>query len=116
MFPATPLSLRLSFTSLDARAYQKSFHLWSPKKFPSWPPSVLPYETFSKKCVWVCTLNEFHNSFLFPPFLDAKIAVQVGWARPKVYLTTTTQQNEEKESIIVIYDLVKVTLQSFSIF
>jgi hypothetical protein len=68
-----------------------------------------------KKCVWVCTLNEFHNPFLFPPFLDAKIAVQVGWARLRVYLTTTTRQNEEKESIIVIYDFVKVTLQSFSI-
>ena len=41
--------LRLSFTSSDARAYQKAFHPWSPKKFPSRPPSVLPYEAFSKK-------------------------------------------------------------------
>jgi hypothetical protein len=36
--------------------------------------------------------------------------------RPKIYLTITTQQNEEMESIIVIYDLIIVILEIFRIF
>jgi len=35
---------------------------------------------------------------------------------PKIYLTTTTQQNEEKDSIIAIYNLVIVILEVFRIF
>jgi hypothetical protein len=36
--------------------------------------------------------------------------------RLKIYLTTTTQQNEEKESMIIIHDLNIVVLEVFRIF
>jgi hypothetical protein len=70
------LLLEAELHQLRCEGISKGFPPVVSEEVPQPLPQCCRMRHSRKKCVWICTLNEFHDTFLSPPFLDAKIAVK----------------------------------------